>query len=78
LTAEPPAHRAGLRSGRVGDDHIRQPGVASHPYGFLGKHALLAALADVLIAATAVARGVAVYTRDRDFERLSGVDVVIV
>lgn len=37
-----------------------------------------AALADVLIAATAVAQGVAVYTRDRDFERLSGVDVVIV
>lgn len=37
-----------------------------------------APLADLLIAATAVARGVAVYTRDRDFERLPGVDVVFV
>jgi toxin FitB len=34
-------------------------------------------MADALIAATAAAHGLAVYTRDRDFEGLPGVDVVV-
>jgi predicted nucleic acid-binding protein len=33
--------------------------------------------ADALIAATAAAHGLAVYTRDADFEGLPGVDVVV-
>lgn len=35
-------------------------------------------MADALIAATAVAHGLTVLTRDRDFERMPGVDVVVV
>ena len=58
----------------IDDDVARAYGAIVAGARFAGRRPQTA---DALIAATAVANGLAVYTRDADFERLPGVNVVI-